>query len=174
GDERGRSHSLKKKAELVARRVPAHVDGRDVLPIDDLDTAADELVHQLIDGELGAGHDGRGEDHRIARREIEIVVVSTRDAGEGGEAFALGAGGDREEAMPGEAHRFLGGDGDVVEGLELSTAETEPRVGLDGSTKEDQLSIGRARSPDHGVEAKDIGSKEGDHDTTGFAFDGLD
>ena len=146
--------------ELAAARVARDMDGC-VLVGDELEAAIGEAVLHAADGLLVAGDGARGEDHPVARIELDVGMLALGDARHGRAGLALAAGAERDDIVG----RKLGESPLLVKrqvGVEIAGRLRRLDDTKHGAADHHQLAAGGAGGVRHRADARDIGGEGGD------------
>src|SRR5258706_6072441 len=105
GDEELRPRDVEHQLQLFLAGVPRHMHVS-VFQVQDLGTAAIEVVDDVRDSSLVAGDRARGKDDHVAALYLDLFVLADGHARECGLWLALRSGGEDDHLVIGEVSRL--------------------------------------------------------------------
>ena len=105
----------------------------------DLGAPAVEVVDEIRDGLFVSRDEAGGEDHRITRLQLDLLVVVHGDAGQGTHGLSLGAGGDHADLLLGELRHFPQICQDPIGDREVAQLPGDSHVGDHGAPVQEHL-----------------------------------
>ena len=163
GYEVARPRQLDHLLEIILARVARDVDEGDVLP-EHLGAPAEERVDGPADHALVAGDDARGENHEIARADLDVLVLPRRDQRYRRVGLALAARGQDDLLPRLEAAQLLEGDQESLRYLEVAHLRGDGDIGDHAASEQGDLPPAGLRQVQHLLYAVNMRGEGGDED----------
>lgn len=134
---------------------------------DDDGAKTGQLIDDAVDGSRVSGNDGRGEDDRVAGKDMDVPVVPSCDAGKDRHRLALRSGAEDADLVGGKVLEILGIRQGLIGDFDIAIFPCRLDIGLHGTSEDDDLPLEADRRLDDLLDTGDIGREGGDDKTAG-------
>ena len=171
GDEEARPHRVEHLAQLIALRVPRHVDVAD-LGVEHPRAVAVQVVHRLVHHPLVARNRPRGDDHPVVPVHVDERMTLRGEACQRRHRLALAARGQEEQLRRWNPLVVGEGDREPIWHFEKTELARSLEVLLQAAADHHDPAIELGRHAHEVLDAVNVGREVGDDDAArGLAED---